>query len=73
MAMYSSSISFESTQSRMTSPADPSTLKTLARELVDTFASGWSKGQLDRIISVFNTDAVFQETPSKWRMPKPTE
>jgi ketosteroid isomerase-like protein len=68
LAMYSSSISFESTQSRMTSPADPSTLKTLARELVDTFASGWSKGQLDRIISVFNTDAVFQETPFAERL-----
>jgi ketosteroid isomerase-like protein len=33
------------------------------RELIDTFAQGWSKSQVDLIISVFNTDAVFLETP----------
>ncbi len=47
----------------MTSPADPSPGRALARELIDTFASAWSKGQIDRIVSIFNTDAVFQETP----------
>jgi len=34
-----------------------------ARELIDTFARGWAKGQIDLIVSVFNTDAVFIETP----------
>jgi ketosteroid isomerase-like protein len=34
-----------------------------ARELIDTFARGWAKGQIDLIISVFNPDAVFIETP----------
>ena len=34
-----------------------------ARALIDTFARGWAKGQLDLIVSVFNTDAVFIETP----------
>ena len=34
-----------------------------ARELIDTFARGWAKGQIDLIISVFNSDAVFIETP----------
>ena len=52
----------------MSSPAEPTSTKMLARELVDTFASAWSKGQLDRIISVFNTDAVFQETPYAERL-----
>lgn len=34
-----------------------------ARELLDTFARGWAKGQVDLIISVFNTNALFIETP----------
>ena len=36
---------------------------TLARELVDTFARGWSKANLDQVCSVFSDDAVFRETP----------
>ena len=47
----------------MAAPVLPERTRELARELVDTFAAGWSKAQLDKIISVFNTDAVFQETP----------
>lgn len=47
----------------MTSPAEPTEIRTLARDLVDTFAGAWSRGQLDRILSVFTPDAVFQETP----------
>ena len=35
----------------------------LARELMDTFADAWSKGSIDRILSVYTTDAVFLETP----------
>lgn len=34
-----------------------------ARELLDTFARGWSKGQVDVIISTLTTDATFVETP----------
>ena len=52
----------------MTSPAEPTEIRTLARELVDTFAGAWSKGQLDRILSVFTPDAVFQETPFAERL-----
>jgi len=52
----------------MTSPAEPTELRTLARELVDTFAGAWSKGQLDLILSVFTPDAVFQETPFAERL-----
>ena len=52
----------------MSSPAEPAELKTLARDLVDTFAAAWSKSQLDRILSVFTPDAVFQETPFAERL-----
>lgn len=45
----------------MTASADP--LRSQARELIDSFARGWAKGQIDLILSVFNTDAVFIETP----------
>ena len=34
-----------------------------ARELLDTFARGWAKGQPDLILQAFNTDATFLETP----------
>ena len=37
--------------------------RTLGRELMDTFAQGWSKAKLDTILSVFSEDAVFVETP----------
>jgi ketosteroid isomerase-like protein len=47
----------------MTSPAEPAAPATLARELVDTFAAAWSKGLLDRLISVFTPEATFLETP----------
>lgn len=34
-----------------------------ARELVDTFAMGWSRANIDSILSAFSADAVFIETP----------
>ncbi len=34
-----------------------------ARELIDTFAKGWSKADLDRILSVFSDNPTFIETP----------
>ncbi len=35
----------------------------LGRSLMDTFAKGWSKTDLDLIMSVFAEEAVFIETP----------
>ena len=52
----------------MSSPVEPTETRTLARDLVDTFAGAWSRGQLDRILSVFTPDAVFQETPFAERL-----
>ena len=46
----------------MSSP-EPSSVRTSARELVDTFARGWSKANIDLILSVYNTDAAFVEAP----------
>jgi ketosteroid isomerase-like protein len=40
-----------------------STIHQVGRELMDSFARGWSKGQIDLIVSVFSPDAVFVETP----------
>jgi ketosteroid isomerase-like protein len=47
----------------MTSPQPPSITREQARDLVDTFASGWSKAHVDTILSSFTPDAVFIETP----------
>lgn len=38
-------------------------MRARSRELVDTFAKGWSRGRVDLLCSVFTEDAVFQETP----------
>jgi hypothetical protein len=35
----------------------------LARSLVDAFASGWARADVDQIMSVFAPNAVFQEAP----------
>lgn len=34
-----------------------------ARDLIDTFARGWSKGRPDVLLSVFHEQAIFLETP----------
>lgn len=47
----------------MTSPPDPIRTRETARELVDTFARGWSKGDIGLIVSVFGPEALFLETP----------
>ena len=47
----------------MTSGAEVSLTKERARELVDDFARGWSRGQVDVILSVFGPDPVLLETP----------
>jgi ketosteroid isomerase-like protein len=35
----------------------------LGRSLIDTFGKGWSRGNLDLLMSVYADDAVFIETP----------
>lgn len=35
----------------------------LGRSLIDTLAAGWSKANVDRIMSVFAEESVFVETP----------
>lgn len=35
----------------------------LARSLIDTFGKGWSKGDLDLLLSVYGAEVVFLETP----------
>jgi len=47
----------------MTSATEPNGTAAKARELIDAFARGWSKGQIDTIIAIFATDGVFIETP----------
>jgi ketosteroid isomerase-like protein len=34
-----------------------------ARELVDTFAKGWSKGRVEMLLSVLDPQVIFLETP----------
>lgn len=46
----------------MTSPAERAGTQR-ARELVDSFAKGWSKADLALLVSVFSPEAVFLETP----------
>ena len=37
--------------------------RALGRSLIDTFGSGWSTGDIGRLMSVYASDAVFVETP----------
>ena len=37
--------------------------RALGRSLIDTFGSGWSTGDIGRLMSVYASDAVFIETP----------
>jgi ketosteroid isomerase-like protein len=38
-------------------------IRDLGRSLIDTFGAGWSKGNIDLLMSVFSPDIVFVETP----------
>ncbi len=38
-------------------------IRSLGRELIDRFAEGWSRADIDTIMSVFHDEAVFIETP----------
>jgi ketosteroid isomerase-like protein len=37
--------------------------RTLGRSLIDTFGTGWSRGDINLLMSVYASDAVFIETP----------
>jgi ketosteroid isomerase-like protein len=37
--------------------------RALGRELIDRFGTGWTRGDMDLMMSVYATDAVFIETP----------
>jgi ketosteroid isomerase-like protein len=38
-------------------------IRALGRSLIDTFGAGWSKGNVDLLMSVYSPDIVFIETP----------
>jgi ketosteroid isomerase-like protein len=38
-------------------------IRSLGRELIDTFGAGWSRANVDLMLSVYSSDAVFVETP----------
>lgn len=42
---------------------EPTEIRAVARALTDTLAKGWEKGRVDLIMTVFNDEAVFVETP----------
>lgn len=46
-----------------TTTNDPADFRAVARNLTDTLAKGWEKGRIDQIMTVFNDEAVFVETP----------
>jgi hypothetical protein len=48
----------------MTIPAQSAVdARALGRRLIDTFTAGWSKADVETILSVFSEQAVFLETP----------
>ena len=42
---------------------DETSTAILGRSLIDTFGKGWSRGNIDVLLSVFGPEAVFVETP----------
>jgi ketosteroid isomerase-like protein len=40
-----------------------SDIRALGRALIDSFGNGWSRGNVEQIMSVYSPDAVFVETP----------
>jgi ketosteroid isomerase-like protein len=47
----------------MATEESPEATRTLGRSLIDTFGRGWSKGDMDLLMSVYAPNAVFIETP----------
>jgi ketosteroid isomerase-like protein len=44
-------------------PEQAGGIHALGRVLVDTFGTGWARGNIDQLMSVYAPDAVFVETP----------
>jgi ketosteroid isomerase-like protein len=42
---------------------DADDTRRLGRSLIDTFGTGWAKGNIELLMSVFSPDAVYVETP----------
>ena len=38
-------------------------IRDLGRSLIDTFGQGWSRGNVDLLMSVYGPEVVFIETP----------
>jgi SnoaL-like protein len=38
-------------------------IRALGRSLIDSFGAGWSKGNIDLLMSIYSPDIVFIETP----------
>ena len=47
----------------MSGDASPTDTRALGRSLIDTFGLGWSRGDVDQLMSVFSEDPVYLETP----------
>lgn len=47
----------------MTAEESTDVTRALGRSLIDTFGNGWSKGNIDLLMSVYAPNAVFIETP----------
>lgn len=43
--------------------SDDSSFPARAREMLDTFAKGWSKGRVDMMVDLFHPQAILLETP----------
>jgi ketosteroid isomerase-like protein len=43
--------------------AAPADTRALGRELIDAFGKGWSRANIEQLMSVFAPDAVYVETP----------
>jgi ketosteroid isomerase-like protein len=48
---------------QVVSPGQAENVRRLGRQLVDTFGAGWSRGDVDQMMSVYGPDPVFLETP----------
>jgi len=47
----------------MSGDTSPTDTRALGRSLIDTFGLGWSRGDVDQLMSVFSEDPVYLETP----------
>jgi hypothetical protein len=43
--------------------ADDAAFRSRAQEILDTFATGWTKGRVDPMVALFHPEAILLETP----------